>query len=47
MPSRRLVTGGRVQWHKGARLGGRHAEQVGNQSIVIRRFRMEGPSLKG
>ena len=37
----------RVQWHKGAGLGGRHAEQAGNWGIVIRRMCMETPSLKG
>ncbi len=47
MPSGRLATGRRVQWHKGARLRGRQAEQEGNLGIVIRRYRMEGPSLKG
>ena len=47
MPSARMVTARRVQWHKGARLRGRQAEQVRKQGIVIRRYRMEGPSLKG
>ena len=47
MPSARMVTARGVQWHKGARLRGVQAEQVGNQGIVIRWFRMEGPSLKG
>ena len=36
----------RVQWHKGALLGGRHAEQAANWGIVIRRMCMETPSLK-
>ena len=37
----------RVQWHRGAGLAGRHAEQAGNGGIVIRRMRRETPSLKG
>ena len=37
----------RGRGHKGAGLGGRHPEQAGNWGIVIRRVRMEGPSLKG
>ena len=32
---------------EGRLTGSRQAAQAGNWSIVIRRFRMEGPSLKG
>ncbi len=37
----------RVQGHKGAGLGGRHAEQGRKSGLVIRRIRMAGPSIKG
>ena len=47
MGSERSEIARRVQWHKPARLRDLQVEQVRKQGLVIRRFRVEGPSLNG
>ena len=47
MPSARSEIAQCVQRQKGARLRDPHVEQVRKQALVIRRSRMEGPSLNG